>query len=390
MTTTLIRKNNPYLITAVYYLGFIGLGLATAALGPTLQGLAHNTGSTLAQISSLFIVNSFGYLLGSLTGGRIYDRVRGHPVLSLVLLVAAAMMAVIPLSSSLLLLQVLLFIIGFSEGLLDVGANTLIVWLHGDRVPPFMNGLHAFFGIGTTISPLVVAFILGANGSLNSIYWIFAALIVPAGLLIPFFSSPSHARSNQQDADRPVVPVLVFLAAVIFFVYVGSEVGFGGWVYTYTTLQPFGTPTLAASMNATFWAVFTVGRIISIPLAARIKPQTILTVDLAGVILSILIIILFPSMQWALWLGTIGAGLFMASIFPTILNDAQGRMHMSGKTTSWFFVGASLGGICIPWMMGQMIGPLGPASTMWTVLGSILIAAGVFYTLNVFQRAPAR
>ena len=378
------------MITAVYYLGFIGLGLATAALGPTLQGLAHNTGSTLAQISSLFIVNSFGYLLGSLTGGRIYDRVRGHPVLSLVLLVAAAMMAVIPLSSSLLLLQVLLFIIGFSEGLLDVGANTLIVWLHGDRVPPFMNGLHAFFGIGTTISPLVVAFILGANGSLNSIYWIFAALIVPAGLLIPFFSSPSHARSNQQDADRPVVPVLVFLAAVIFFVYVGSEVGFGGWVYTYTTLQPFGTPTLAASMNATFWAVFTVGRIISIPLAARIKPQTILTVDLAGVILSILIIILFPSMQWALWLGTIGAGLFMASIFPTILNDAQGRMHMSGKTTSWFFVGASLGGICIPWMMGQMIGPLGPASTMWTVLGSILIAAGVFYTLNVFQRAPAR
>jgi MFS family permease len=50
--------------------------MATAVLGPTLQGLAGNTGSTLAQISSLFLVSSFGYLLGSLAAGRAYDRVK--------------------------------------------------------------------------------------------------------------------------------------------------------------------------------------------------------------------------------------------------------------------------------------------------------------------------
>jgi MFS transporter, FHS family, Na+ dependent glucose transporter 1 len=383
------RKGNPYITTAVYYLGFIGLGLATAALGPTLQGLAQNTGSTLAQISSLFLLTSFGYLLGSLAGGRVYDRIKGHPILGLALLIVAAVMVLIPLSKSLLLLQVLLFVAGFSEGLLDVGTNTLIVWLHGDRVPPFMNGLHAFFGIGTVISPVVVAVLLGSNGSLTTTYWVFAALVLPAGLLIPFFPSPSYIHSNQQDAERPAVPLLVFLAAVIFFVYVGAEVGFGGWVYTYTTSQSFGTPTLAAAINAAFWAAFTVGRLISIPLAVRLKPQMILWIDLGGVVLSTLIILLFPSAEWALWMGTIGAGLFMASVFPTVLNDAQGRMHMSGKTTSWFFVGASLGGMSIPWLMGQIITPFGPASVIVTVLCSTLIAAGVFYALNIFQRARA-
>ena len=123
----------------------------------------------------------------------------------------------------------------------------------------------------------------------------------------------------------------------------------------------------------------------------RLKPQTILWVDLGGVIVSVLIIILFPAAEWVLWLGTIGAGLFMASIFPTILNDAQSRMHMSGKTTSWFFVGSSLGSMSIPWLMGQLIAPFGTASTMVVVLCSTLLATGVFYTLNIFQkkRIPA-
>ena len=385
-----LNRKGTYITTAVYYLGFIGLGLATAALGPTLQGLAKNTGSTLAQISSLFLMTSFGYLLGSIAGGRIYDRVKGHPILGLVLLIVAALMAIIPLTTSLLFIQVLLFIIGFCEALLDVGTNTLLVWLHGDRVPPFMNGLHAFFGVGTTISPLVVAFILGSSGSLTTIYWIFAALILPAGLLIPFFPSPSHIQSKQQDAERPAIPALIILAVIIIFAYVGAEVGFGGWVYTYTTSQPFGTPAMAAAVNAVFWAVFTVGRIISIPLAVRVKPQTILWVDLGGVILSILTIILFPGVEWVLWLGSIGAGLFMASVFPTILNDAQGRMHMSGKTTSWFFVGASLGGMFLPWLMGQLIAPFGSASILWVVLCSIFLAAGVFYALNISQRRLAQ
>ena len=384
--TTFNRNKNPYVITAVYYLGFIGLGLATAALGPTLQGLAKNTGSTLAQISSLFLLSSFGYLLGSLTSGTAFDRMKGHPILSGVLLIVAALMALIPFGTSLLFLQILLFIIGFSEAMLDVGTNTLLVWLHGDRVPPFMNGLHAFFGIGTTISPLVVAFILGTQGSLTSIYWIFAALILPAALFLPFLPSPSHTDSNSMDAERPAIPILVILAAVIFFAYVGSEVGFAGWIYTYTTSQPYGTPTLAATINAAFWATFTVGRLVSIPLATRLKPKTILWVDLTGVIISILLIILFPVAEWVLWLGTIGAGLFMASIFPTILNDAQSRMHMSGKTTSWFFVGSSLGSMLIPWLMGQLIGPFGPISTMLMVLGSTLVAAAAYYTLNIFQQ----
>jgi len=383
---TKLQRGNPYTTTAVYYLAFIGLGMATAVLGPTLQGLAKNTNSTLAQISSLFLLSSFGYLLGSFTAGNVYDRVKGHPILCLALLIIASMMVVVPLMKELLFLQIIFFIIGIAEGNLDVGVNTLIVWLHGHRVPPFMNGLHAFYGIGATFAPLIVAAVLGSSESLNSIYWALTILIVPAGLLILFSPSPSLIHARQQAEERPAVPILVFLTTVVFFAFTGAELGFGGWIYTYTTSQVYANPTMAASINAAFWAAFTVGRLISIPLAMKLKSQKILWVDFCGVISSLLFIILFSSVEVFLWIGTIGTGLFMASIFPTLLNDAQSRMHMSGKITSWFFVGSSLGSMTLPWIMGQLIAPFGATAAIIAVLCSILLATGTFYILNIVQR----
>jgi FHS family Na+ dependent glucose MFS transporter 1 len=372
---TKLHRGNPYVTTAVYYLSFIGLGMATAVLGPTLQSLAKNTNSTLAQISSLFLLSSFGYLLGSFTAGRVYDRVKGHPILCFVLFVIASM-----------ILQIIFFFIGIAEGNLDVGVNTLIVWLHGERVPPFMNGLHAFYGIGTTMAPLIVAAVLSSMQSLNSIYWALTVLILPAGLLILFTPSPSLIQARQRAEDRPAVPILVFLTMVIFFAFTGAELGFGGWIYTVTTSQVYANPTMAASINAAFWAAFTVGRLISIPVAMKLKPQKILWVDFCGVIVSLLIIILFSTAEALLWVGTIGTGLFMAAIFPTLLNDAQSRMHMSGKITSWFFVGSSLGSMTLPWIMGQLIAPFGANAAIIAVLGSILLASGIFYILNIKQR----
>ena len=381
------HPGNPYITTAVYYLGFICLGMATAVLGPTLQDLAGNTDSTLAQISSLFLVSSFGYLLGSFAAGRVFDRVKGHPILSLSLLIVAATLVVVPLMQRLLFLQVLFFVIGIAESHLDVGINTLIVWLHGERVPPFMNGLHAFYGIGTTTAPLIVAAVISNTGSLNSIYWVSSILFLPVALLIFFSPSPSHIHSRRLAEERPAVPVLVILITVIFFAFTGAELGFGGWIYTFTTSQEYGNPTLAASINAAFWASLTVGRVISIPLAVKFKPQKILWVNFCGVIVSMLVIIFFSSSEGLLWLGTIGTGLFMASTFPSLLNDAQSRMHMSGKITSIFFVGSSLGSMVLPWLMGQLIAPFGATAAMIVVLCSILVAAGTFYILNIVQRS---
>jgi fucose permease len=252
-----------------------------------------------------------------------------------------------------------------------------------------MNGLHAFYGIGTTTAPLIVAAVLSSNKSMNSIYWSLAVTFVLIGVLMPFFGSPSHIRSRQQAEERPAIPIQVVLLTIIFFAFTGAELGFGGWIFTYSTYQAYSNPTMAASINAAFWGALTVGRLISIPLSVKLKPHTMLWINFCGIIASLLVLLFFSSKATFLWLGAIGTGFFMASTFPTLLNDAQSRMHMSGKVTSIFFAGSSLGGMIIPWIMGQLIVPIGAEAVILTALGSVLLASATFYILNFKQRSSS-
>jgi O-antigen/teichoic acid export membrane protein len=61
-------------------------------------------------------------------------------------------------------------------------------------------------------------------------------------------------------------------------------------------------------------------------------------------------------------------------------------MHMSGNVTSKFFVGSSLGSMALPWLMGQLIAPFGPTAAMVAVMGSIMLAIGAYYLLNLAHR----
>ena len=78
-----MRKNAAARWTLGYYLLFMCLGLDTAVLGPTLPALAEQTHTPLGHLGWLFLAGAVGYTLGTTLGGRIFDRVRGHPVLGM-------------------------------------------------------------------------------------------------------------------------------------------------------------------------------------------------------------------------------------------------------------------------------------------------------------------
>src|SRR5512147_1842859 len=265
-----------YITTAAYYLAFILLGLTVAAEGPTLLKLAEHTSSALNQISSLFLFSSFGYLLGSFLGGRIYDRIPGHRFMSGVLIFLGILVALVPLAPSLWSLLVVVLILGLAKGALDVGCNTLLLWVHNETVGPFMNGLHAFFGVGSFIAPLIVAQVIGITGDIYWVFWFFAIAAFPIALLISRLPSPV-ARSvpaHHENAPFPIIPVLVMV--LCFVLYVGGEAGYGAWIYTYAFTLKFGTEVTAAYLTSAFWGFFTLGRLFGVWTSTRARPITIL------------------------------------------------------------------------------------------------------------------
>lgn len=375
-----------------YYLSFIGLGLVGASLGPTLLGLADQTGTQLDTISILFTARALGYLGGSMVAGWVYDRRKGHPIVVGSIVAMALLMGVIPLVPLLWILVALLLLIGLAEGTMDVGVNTLIVWLHRPNVGPAMNALHFFFGVGAFVSPLIVAQVVLMSGGITWAYWAIALLLIPVALWLLRLPSPSNVIETIDDetkqTDGRVDLLLAGLTVLFFFVYVGAEISFSGWISTYAVRQLAFSETNAAYLNSGFWVAFTLGRLISIPLAARLRPRHILLGELVLAIFCVGLILIWPNSAWILWIGVCGTGLAIAALFPIMLIWAGRHLHITGRVTSWFFIGGSLGAMLFPWIIGQFIEDVGALVTMFVILGSLLLNLAVFLILMLYAGEP--
>jgi len=371
-----------------YYSAFVGLGLVLSSIGPTLPALADRTGVSLSALSSVFLARSTGYLVGAMLGGRLYDRFPGHPLMAGMLALMAITMALAPLSPTLTALIGVFVCLGAAEGTLDVGGNTLLTWLFPTGLGPWMNGLHFFFGVGAMLSPLIIGFAMGQmQGTVTTAYWSLAALLIPVIALLLFLPSPpiaAHARERTESLSQH--RTTIFLVAGLLFATVGAEVGFGNWIFTYALKQNVADESGAALLTSAFWGAFTLGRLLGIPLAARMAPSVILLLSIAGCAAGSLIALVQPQGVAAIWAATVVSGIAVAPMFATVLSLAGERMRITGRATGWFFIGSSTGGMAVPWVVGQLFEPVGPAAVFLVSLANLAVGLVMYATFVLRPR----
>ncbi len=372
-------------LTAVYFATFVALGLTTGSLGPTLPALATQTQSSLSSISYVFTFRSLGYVVGSVQGGKLFDRQPGNIVMSMMLLLAAVALLLVPFSMQLATVLGLMFVLGSAEAGLDVGANTLLVRVHGSRVAPFMNAMHSCFGVGALIAPIIVALppFFGQQVSTHG-YFLLAVVLLPIAVVILRLPPPVPGNVADSLAYSGRNASVLWLA-LFLFLYVGAEVGFAGWIFSYTVKTGLGTVAAAAYLTSLFWGSLTLGRALSIPIAARAEPQAVLVGSLIGAIASLGLMLVYEHSLVGVSLGTAALGLSMASIFPATLSFASRRLRVTGKTTGWFVVGSSLGATSIPLAIGKTLTLVGPRSVILLPALALLLAGVVLAGLT----APA-
>jgi FHS family Na+ dependent glucose MFS transporter 1 len=327
-----------------------------------------------------------GYLFGGLLGGRLYDRLPGHLLLAGVLFAAGAFASLVPFISWLWLMAVVLFLLGFTEGTIDAGGNIMLGWVHGSKVGPFMNGLHFFFGVGALLAPTIFAQVMLLTGHINWAFWIFALIALPVGLYVMRLPSPVAPATPRDESTAPVRRSLVALFVFFFFVYVCAEAGYSNWIYTYAVTLNLSSRTMAAYLTSTFWGSFTLGRLLGVPIATRFKPQVMLYTDMVGCLVSLGVILLWPGSVVALWVGTLGVGFSMASIFPSAMVLAGQRMRLTGGITGLYLMGAGAGGMFLPWFIGQMFERIGPGVTMDIILVVVIVNLGSLVLLTGSRR----
>jgi FHS family Na+ dependent glucose MFS transporter 1 len=375
---TLLHQNTGY-FSALFL-----LGLMVASLGPTLGVLAEQTQSPLKGISFLFIARSTGFMLGSIFVGAIYDRLQGHRLLAIGLLILSVMIVFTPLITSLWLLTVIFLLQGGAGSIVNVGGNTLVLWANREKVGARISGLHFIWGVGASLSPVLMAKTMVLTGGIMTGYLLLSLLALPICLWISRLPSPEHPHSEERKAEEQAPRGLVVLIGGFILLYSGVEASVGNWIFTYATTTRIMDSQEAALLNSTYWGTLTVGRLAIIPIATRLRPRFILMTALGGALLSVVTIILADGAHLGVWIGVAGIGLSYASIFPTTLAFAERRLTLSGKLTGRFFACSSGGAMLFPWLIGQFFESRGPWVLPWTVLTGLLIAVGIFVLMMSF------
>lgn len=372
----------------LYYSISVYVGMASAVIGPSLLILAEQTGSSLKEISNIFPARAGSYLVGSWLAGILFDRYRGHKLLTGGLAVMGITLGLVPGLADPIRLILLIVGMGLAIGLVDVGCNTLLFRVKSINIATVMNGLHFFYGLGSFFAPIILAGSLHFQAGIQWGYWglaLFSLLILGQIIHLPEPGHLIHSTLQVKKENAHTSPnrsLLILVIALFFFAFVGVEIGFGDWVYTYILQMGLGDERAAVLLTSVYWGAFTLGRLISIPLASYLIPRKLVLGNLLGAFIGLGLVLIFPENPTAVWSGTIILGLSLASMFPTMLTLAENLMPMTGKINSRFFISGSIGSMIVPWLIGRNVDVVGPIIIIRVLFLTLVIAGLMFAILS--------
>jgi fucose permease len=143
------------------------------------------------------------------------------------------------------------------------------------------------------------------------------------------------------------------LSPLLFFIYVGAEIGLGTWTYSLLTEARGVDLALAGFFVGSYWATFTVGRVAAGLFARRVGVHLLVMGGLVGALLGTGLLIWNPS-EFANLLAVALIGLSIAPIFPAMMSGTRFRVgdHYAANTIGMQMTAAGFGGAVIPSLMG--------------------------------------
>ena len=330
---------------------FVMLGAIDGALGVAWPSIRGAFGRDLSDLGLLLALGSIGYLAASTSYGRLHSRVGTGLLLGLgsgLLATGVTGIAVAPVWA---MVAVSAIFLGLGGGLVDTGMNAhaALVFDVGS-----INLLHACFGVGATLGPVVITISLVSGWEWRGGYALLAALQVVSAVTIWKRRRRWEGSEPDLSGDAPkrAGRLRLWSHLLLFFLYTGVEVATGQWAFTLLSEGRGMTTASAGVWVAVYWGGLTVGRFGFGVVGVRLSPSGILNGSMVVSLLGLGLLWLDP-----FGLGVIGlpiAGLGLAAVFPTLVAVTPGRIGRLESTRSMGYqlASASLGAAAVPWALG--------------------------------------
>lgn len=383
--------------------GFVILGLPDGMAGVAWPSLRAGFDQPLGSLGELLLASLAGYLAVTVTAGRALHRAGTAALLMAAALTATAGAALIAAAPAWVAVAPGALLLGAAGGSLDAALNTLISL---DRRPALMNLIHAAYGLGAALGPLLVTAAIAAGSAWRGAYAVLAGLelvllavwiavrgtvpriggagppaVEPAVAASPAPSPPSrHAPERRRRCLLP-------LSLALFFCYTGLEATVGAWAPSFLR-GPLRMPAVTAGLALfLYWAGLGGGRVLAAALGSRLPAQRAAwmgaAVSLGGAIL------VWAGIDAAITVVALPViGLGLGPIFPALMTLTPPRLGraLAIHAVGWQLAAAGVGGAGLSALLGVVLQTagllrLGPA---------LALLAAIVLTLDLLlDRASA-
>lgn len=363
---------------------FVMLGLVDGALGVAWPSLREVFGRGLSDLGVLLAFGSIGYLAASIGYGRLHARLGTGVLLGIGSVLLAFGITGIAIGRAWLVVTIAAVLVGLGGGLVDTGMNAHAALSFDVGT---INLLHACYGVGATIGPVVITFSLLSTGVWRGGYAVLAVLQVVSAVTIWLRKTRWAGAEPDLSADGPMrrARLRLWSLLLLFFLYTGVEVAAGQWAFTLLSEGRGMSTAAAGTWVAVYWGGLTIGRFGLGISGGRLAPSLTLNSSMVVSLLGVGLLWLDP-----LGLGAVGlplAGLGFAAVFPTLVSLTPARIGRiaSTRTMGYQLAAANIGAAGVPWILGLVAEAQGLAS-----IGPGLFASGALLALvHVASARPA-
>lgn len=335
-------------ILVVIYIVFISLGLPDSLFGAAWP-VVHKDFAIQESFASLY-----GIITGVCVGGVSFIagkviRKFGTPLVTFVsTLLTVLGLFIMSVSPNILVMMLGAVVLGYGAGVIDTALNNFVS-LHYKA--QHMNWLHAFWGIGVTISPLILSlFLTGETGSWRNGYRVIALIQFSIAIIIALslkkwrtVKENNDEQETSNENKKGFIEILkmkgVLTSLLSQGLYCSMEFLIGTWGASFLVHIHTLAPDEAAKWISLYFCGITVGRIISGFISMKASDNTMIRLGIATSFVGIILLAL-PLGKISL-LGLLLIGIGFGPIFPSILHSVPDRF---GTEYSADITGFHMGG----------------------------------------------
>jgi fucose permease len=376
-------------------LAYLSVALPSSTLGLLWPSMRLSFGQPVGALGILLVFGIIASVISSAATGRTHVRT-GSLVAAGTMLTALAL-AVEAFAPSLWVMAVGMVLFGLGFGAIDAVVNAHAARHFGARD---INWMHASYGLGATVGPLLVTALLAGGLGWRRTYGLMALVLAalacvlilarrdwPQHLAAPPHSPQTHSPQTQgpPPATAAVVSALTFAA-----VETGIESGAGIWGYVFLTAGRGLPDETAGVVVSAYWAMMFAGRVVLGPVAERLGATRVLAAAVAGIPVGAALMAA-PGPGLLAVIGLMTLGLAAAPIFPLLtLTTPQWAGPRTTRMVSLQVAASAAGSAALSVGLGLAIGAVDARILAPSLLVLGLAMGGLYALLSHWWSAHGR